>query len=143
MHKERGHSLSSLKILLWPIQLSLLGVFAMSSLNDCIKFHLNIEDPNIIFSDYFKKYINGKYHNLYVAELIQSHCPYCLSSNLVIILLTYALLLLMLAIQLLSDLKSSAFCVMPTLKAQWLSLILLIKAAISLTLLSEKYFLLF
>ena len=114
----------------------------MSSLNDYIKFHLNIEDPNIIFSDYFKKYINGKYHNLYVAELIQSHCPYCLSSNLVIILLTYALLLLMLAIQLLSDLKSSAFCVMPTLKAQWLSLILLIKAAISLTLLSEKYFLL-
>ena len=114
----------------------------MSSLNDCIKFHLNIEDPNIIFSDYFKKYINGKYHNLYVAELIQSHCPYCLSSNLVIILLTYALLLLMLAIQLLSDLKSSTFCVMPALKDQWLNLILLIKAAISLTLLSEKYFLL-
>ena len=54
----------------------------MSSLNDYIKFHLNIEDPNIIFSDYFKKYINGKYHNLYVAELIQPHCPYCLSSNL-------------------------------------------------------------
>ena len=114
----------------------------MSSLNDCIKFHLNIEDPNIIFSDYFKKYINGKYHNLYVAELIQSHCPYCLSSNLVIILLTYALLLLMLAIQLLSDLKSSTFYVMPALKDQWLNLILLIKAAISLTLLSEKYFLL-
>ena len=42
----------------------------MSSLNDCIKFHLNIEDPNIIFFDYFKKCINGKYHNLYVAELI-------------------------------------------------------------------------
>ncbi len=32
----------------------------MSSLNDYIKFHLNIEDPNIIFSDYFKKYINRK-----------------------------------------------------------------------------------
>ena len=42
----------------------------MSSLNESIKFHLNIEDPNIIFSDYFKKLINGKYHNLYVAELI-------------------------------------------------------------------------
>ncbi len=54
----------------------------MSSLNDCIKFHLNIEDPNIIFSDYFKKYINDKYHNLYVAELIQPYWPYCLSSNL-------------------------------------------------------------
>ena len=54
----------------------------MSSLNDCIKFHLNIEGLNIIFSDYFKKYINDKYHNLYVAELIQPYCPYCLSSNL-------------------------------------------------------------
>ena len=54
----------------------------MSSLNDYIKFHLNIEDPNIIFSDYFKKYINGKYNNLYVAELIQPYCPYCLFSNL-------------------------------------------------------------
>ena len=42
----------------------------MSFLNDCIKFHLNIEDPNIIFSDYFKKCINGKYYKLYVAELI-------------------------------------------------------------------------
>ena len=54
----------------------------MSFLNDCIKFHLNIEDSNIIFSDYFKKCINGKYHNLYVAELIQAYCPYCHSSNL-------------------------------------------------------------
>ena len=42
----------------------------MSFLNDCIKFHLNIEGSNIIFSDYFKKCINDKYHNLYVAELI-------------------------------------------------------------------------
>ena len=42
----------------------------MSSLNDCIKFHFNIEDPNIISSDYFKKCIKGKCHNLYVAELI-------------------------------------------------------------------------
>ena len=41
----------------------------MSFLNDCIKFHLNIEDSSIIFFDYFKKCINGKYHNLYVAEL--------------------------------------------------------------------------
>ncbi len=44
----------------------------------------------------------------------------------------------MLAIQLLSDLKSSAFYVMPALKDQWLSLILLIKAAIFLILLSKK-----
>lgn len=114
----------------------------MSSLNDCIKFHLNIEDPNIIFSDYFKKYINGKYHNLYVAELIQPYCPYCLSSNLNIILLRYTLLLLILAIRLSSDLKSSSFYAMLALKDQWFNLILLIEVAISLTLLSKKYFLL-
>lgn len=54
----------------------------MSSLNESIKFYLNIEDPNIIFSDYFKKCINGKYHNLYLAELIQPYCPYYHSSNL-------------------------------------------------------------
>ena len=54
----------------------------MSSLNDCINFHLNIEDPNIIFSDYFKKCINAKYHNPYVADLIQPLCPYCHSFNL-------------------------------------------------------------
>ena len=55
---------------------------AIASLNESIKFHLNIEDPNIIFSDYFKKWINGKYHNLYLVELIQPYCPYCHSSNL-------------------------------------------------------------
>ncbi len=44
----------------------------MPSNNACIKFHLNIEDPNIVFSNYLKKYINGKYHNIYVAELIQA-----------------------------------------------------------------------
>ena len=35
----------------------------MSSNNGCIKFHLNIEDPNIVFPDYFKKYLkhNGHY----------------------------------------------------------------------------------
>ena len=114
----------------------------MSFLNDCIKFHLNIEDSNIIFSDYFKKCINGKYHNLYVAELIQAYCPPLTLSIMAIILLTYALLLLMLAIQLQSDLKSSAFYAMIALKYRWLNLSLLIKVAISLTLLSEKYFLL-
>ena len=54
----------------------------MSSFNDYIKFSLDIEDQNIVFTDYFKKYINGKYHNLYVAELIQPACPYCHSNNL-------------------------------------------------------------
>ena len=50
--------------------------------------------------------------------------------------------LLMLAIQLQSDLKSSAFYAMIALKYRWLNLSLLIKVAISLTLLREKYFLL-
>ena len=54
----------------------------MSSNNGCIKFHLNIEDPNIVFPDYFKKYINGKYHNVYQAELIQPSYPFCHSTNL-------------------------------------------------------------
>ena len=54
----------------------------MSSFNDYIKFSLDIEDQNIVITDYFKKYINGKYHNLYVAELIQPACPYCHSNNL-------------------------------------------------------------
>ena len=48
----------------------------MSSNNDCIKFHLNIEDPNIVFSDYFKKFINGKFHKVYVAELVLPACPF-------------------------------------------------------------------
>ena len=30
----------------------------MSSFNDYIKFSLDIEDQNIVFTDYFKKYIN-------------------------------------------------------------------------------------
>ena len=54
----------------------------MSSFNDYIKFPLDIEDQNIVFTDYFKKFINGKYHNIYVAELIQLHCLYCHSTNL-------------------------------------------------------------
>lgn len=54
----------------------------MSSFNDYIKFSLDIEDPNIVFSDYFKKYINGKYHSVYQAELIQPSCPFYHSTNL-------------------------------------------------------------
>ncbi len=33
----------------------------MSSLNDYIKFSLDIEDQNIVFTDYFKKFIDGKF----------------------------------------------------------------------------------
>ncbi len=54
----------------------------MSSFNDYIKFSLDIEDQNIVFTDYFKKFIDGKFHKVYLAELIQSSCPYCHSHNI-------------------------------------------------------------
>ena len=110
----------------------------MSSNNDCIKFHLNIEDPNIVFSDYFKKYINGKYHSVYQAELIQPSCPFCHSTNLKhnghYTSNVRFILLLMLAIQLLSDLIYA----MTALKDLWLNLTLLINIATSLTLLNVR-----
>ena len=49
----------------------------MSSLNDYIKFTLDIEDKNIIFSDYSNENINGKIYKIYLAELIQPTCPFC------------------------------------------------------------------
>ena len=54
----------------------------MSSLNDYIKFTLDVEDKNIIFSDYSNENINGKIYKIYLAELIQPTCPYCRSTNL-------------------------------------------------------------
>ena len=54
----------------------------IASLNNYIKFSLDIEDQNIVFSDYFKKFIDGKFHKVYLAEIIQSSCPYCHSHNL-------------------------------------------------------------
>ena len=54
----------------------------MSSFNDYIKFSLDIEDQNIVFTDYFKKFINGKFHKVYLAELVLPACPYCHSNNL-------------------------------------------------------------
>ena len=54
----------------------------MSSFNDYIKFSLGIEDQNLVFTDYFKKFFNGKFHKVYSAELIQPDCPYCHSTNL-------------------------------------------------------------
>lgn len=54
----------------------------MSSFNDCIKFSLNIKDKNIIFLDFFNKFINGKAHKVYLAELVQPTCPFCRSLNL-------------------------------------------------------------
>lgn len=54
----------------------------MSSFNDCIKFSLDIKDKNIIFLDFFTKFINGKAHKIYLAELVQPACPFCGSLNL-------------------------------------------------------------
>ena len=78
----------------------------MSSLNDYIKFTIDIEDQIIIFSDYSNENINGKIYKIYLAELIQPACPYCRSTNLkhnVITFLTFVSLLLMLVSPLLSD----------------------------------------
>lgn len=43
----------------------------MSSLNDYIKFALDIEDYNIVFKDYFFKIIAGTKYKVYEADLIQ------------------------------------------------------------------------
>ena len=112
----------------------------MSSFNDYIKFSLDIEDQNIVFTDYFKKYINGKYHNLYVAELIQPACPYCHSNNLkhnghyisnvrfITANASYPVTI---------RLKKQRVA-MTALKDQWLNLTLLINIATSLTLLNVR-----
>lgn len=54
----------------------------MSSLNDCIKFQLDIKDLNIIFSAYFKKNTNSKFHKVYMTDLFNRFILFCLSSNL-------------------------------------------------------------
>ena len=82
MQKEAIASLN-LKILLRSVQLSLLGVFAMSSLNDCIKFDLDIKDKNIVFYDNFYKFFNGVQYKVYEALLKQSACPFCGSLNFI------------------------------------------------------------
>ena len=56
----------------------------MSSLNDYIKFSLDIEDQNIIFKDYFYKFLDdGLKYKIYTAELIQPACSFCGSVNLI------------------------------------------------------------
>ena len=47
----------------------------MSSLNDYIKFALDIEDHNIVFKDYF--YDDAFKSKIYEAELIHPACPFC------------------------------------------------------------------
>ena len=56
----------------------------MSSLNDYIKFVLDIEDNNIIFKDYFYKIPEaGSKYKVYEAELIQPACPFCGSVDII------------------------------------------------------------
>ena len=55
----------------------------MSSLNDYIRFALDIEDHNIVFKDYFYKILNGTKYKIYEAELIQPACPFCGSVSLI------------------------------------------------------------
>ncbi|WP_281196329.1 ISL3 family transposase [Lactobacillus acetotolerans] len=54
----------------------------MTSLNHCIKFQLNIEDPNLFFFDYHEALWQGKQTKVYAAELIQPSCPACHSQAL-------------------------------------------------------------
>ncbi|BAQ57769.1 transposase [Lactobacillus acetotolerans] len=54
----------------------------MTSLNHCIKFQLNITDPNLLFSNYYEKLCHHKQTKVYVAELVQPACPVCHSSTL-------------------------------------------------------------
>ena len=49
----------------------------MSSLNNCIKFALDIKDKNIVFKSFFYKMVQMKKHKIYEAELIQPACPCC------------------------------------------------------------------
>lgn len=49
----------------------------MSTYNNSIKFSLDIEDPNIIFENYFYRL---EWHQ---AVLIQPACPYCGSVSLI------------------------------------------------------------
>ena len=55
----------------------------MSSYNDCIKFSLDIQDPNITFNAHFFKLINGIKYKVFQATLIQPACPFCGSVNLI------------------------------------------------------------
>ena len=43
---------------------------------------LILKIKTLFFSDYSNENINGKIYKIYLAELIQSTCPYCRSTNL-------------------------------------------------------------
>lgn len=46
----------------------------MSSVNDCIKFDLDIKDKNIVFYNNFYKFFNGVQYKVYEALLKQPAC---------------------------------------------------------------------
>lgn len=55
----------------------------MSSVNDCIKFDLDIKDKNIVFYNNFYKFFNGAQYKVYEALLKQPACPFCGSLNFI------------------------------------------------------------
>ena len=54
----------------------------MSSLDNYIKFALDIKDQNIVFEDYFFRLVNGYKQKVYQAVLLQPSCPFCGSQEL-------------------------------------------------------------
>ena len=49
----------------------------MSSLNNCIKFALDIKDKNIVFKRIFYKMFQMKNQKIYEDEIIKTDCPCC------------------------------------------------------------------
>ena len=49
----------------------------MFSLDNYIKFALDIKDQNIVFEDYFLRLVNGHKQKVYQAVLLQPSCPFC------------------------------------------------------------------
>ena len=54
----------------------------MSSLDNYIKFALDIKDQNIVFENYFFRLVNGYKQKVYQAVLLQPSCPFCGSQEL-------------------------------------------------------------
>ncbi len=53
----------------------------MFSLDNYIKFALDIKDQNIVFEDYFFRLVNGHKQKVYQAVLLQPSCPFCGSED--------------------------------------------------------------
>ena len=54
----------------------------MFSLDNYIKFALDIKDQNIVFEDYFFRLVNGYKQKFYQAVLLQPSYPFCCSQEL-------------------------------------------------------------